>query len=177
MRLLALLILFGTTPAWAIPVQWSLDDVGFSSGGPSTTPVTGTFTYDADTSIVSDVLIFGWFVDPFTQGVDVSGNGSYLAFTGSSGVITFEFTSPLTNAGGTAFLEDGTPGAAVDLTQIGSIIGACSNINVCPGQLAGFDDNFSPGRLVGTVVPIPAAVWLFGSGLVLLSWMRRRQAS
>jgi hypothetical protein len=25
-----------------------------------------------------------------------------------------------------------------------------------------------------TVVPVPAAVWLFGSGLAALGWMRRR---
>ncbi len=33
-------------------------------------------------------------------------------------------------------------------------------------------DNFS-----ASIVPIPAAVWLFGSGLGLLGWMRRRQTA
>jgi len=30
------------------------------------------------------------------------------------------------------------------------------------------------GSLVGTVIPVPAAVWLFGSALGLLGWRRRR---
>lgn len=33
------------------------------------------------------------------------------------------------------------------------------------------------GDVAASVVPIPAAVWLFGSGLGLLGWMRRRQAA
>ena len=28
-----------------------------------------------------------------------------------------------------------------------------------------------------TAVPVPAAVWLFGSGLGVLGWMRRRRAA
>ncbi|MDP6616820.1 MAG: DUF1566 domain-containing protein [Gammaproteobacteria bacterium] len=33
------------------------------------------------------------------------------------------------------------------------------------------------GDIAASVVPIPAAVWLFGSGLGLLGWMRRRQTA
>jgi hypothetical protein len=41
------------------------------------------------------------------------------------------------------------------------------------------DDNIAPGidNIVISVVPIPAAVWLFGSGLGLLGWFRRRQTA
>ena len=31
------------------------------------------------------------------------------------------------------------------------------------------------GEIVGSVVPVPAAVWLFGSALAGLGWIRRKQ--
>ncbi len=34
----------------------------------------------------------------------------------------------------------------------------------------------TPGVWTMTAVPIPAAVWLFGSGLGLLGWMKRKRA-
>jgi len=36
------------------------------------------------------------------------------------------------------------------------------------------DRRIDSGYIYGTVVPIPAAAWLFGSGLLALGWVRRR---
>jgi hypothetical protein len=59
-----------------------------------------------------------------------------------------------------------------------NVTGFCSGV---PGadasalQASVFD---SPGTWTkSTVVPVPAAVWLFGSALGLLGWMRRRKAA
>ena len=39
---------------------------------------------------------------------------------------------------------------------------------------AGFNIGFLDNVVVDNVVPIPAAVWLFGSGLGLLGWFSRK---
>jgi len=51
-----------------------------------------------------------------------------------------------------------------------------SNI-VCSNQLLGIGDDTQPIHFVARpngVIPVPAAVWLFGSALGLLGWMRRK---
>jgi hypothetical protein len=50
----------------------------------------------------------------------------------------------------------------------------CANLG--EGPIAG-EVNFTLTSFSISVVPIPAAVWLFGSGLGLLGWFRRRQTA
>jgi hypothetical protein len=50
-----------------------------------------------------------------------------------------------------------------------------NNVSCIPGSNS--SDVFAQWRVNATVVPIPAAVGLFGSALGLLGWMRRRKAA
>ena len=72
--------------------------------------------------------------------------------------LNLDFSSSLTNAGGIV-------GVTGSETVDGFFYGAL-----------GFNTrSIVSGTLVGTVVPLPAAVWLFASALAGLGWMRRKQ--
>ena len=62
----------------------------------------------------------------------------------------------------------------IDINFGGTITGTLSDgmpLNITEAFVRGFTNN----RIILAPVPIPAAVWLFGSAIGLLGWMRRRQ--
>jgi len=162
----AVAALLASFAANAVPVLWEFDGTAdFNiTGGIEGTFYVSSFVYDADSNTYSDIDIVGecgFCVDGFTfGGYNTSGSANGLLTEGADGLkvlgLDLSFGSSLTNAGGT-----------VSVT----------------GEI--YDESYSqvqyllPGATItGTaVVPIPAAVWLFGSALAGLGWTRRRQQS
>jgi hypothetical protein len=142
----------------AAPVVWTLDNVHFEDGGIAT----GSYTYDADSGYFSDVVI------TTTAGSMLSGGSFDIAncsnaectqilvrragFQIAKPALYLSFDAPMTNVGG-----------ALPLVLAGSrqFDGLSTNRDIISGAV--------------TTVPIPSAVWLFGSALAGLGWMRRRK--
>jgi len=177
-RLFALLVtnLIIMQAALAAPVTWTLTDVVFADGG----TVTGSFVYDADTDAFSAVSISspslpppeGEVKDPILFGGLWNDCASYTPLVagrfglqcaaptaGSS--LRLVFDTALGNEGGTLALQPTSgPRGSMEVYTTGE-----GTIRAITG-----------GSLVGSsVVPIPAAAWLFGSALAGLGFTRRRR--
>ncbi len=177
----------------AAPVTWELNGVAFDDG----TSVSGWFIYDADSGSLQDFSISVENAPP-PPCVNCSDTGIYPSFeslTYTPDIYSFEFfdhnyggfdlTNPydcfilgcaqILNLGFADYLTDA--GGVVQLQTLG-----CDR----PCTISYEDVVWSPtgaGVYISTryvvsgnvsAVPIPAAVWLFGSGLGLLGWMRRK---
>lgn len=85
------------------------------------------------------------------------------------------FDAPLTNAGGEVGLVAGftdVPGASRFIL--------CDALEGCAGGLSTISGGLTPAFnasniLVGTVIPLPAGFWLFGSALLVLLRKRSRR--
>jgi len=182
--LAALLMMSG---AWGASITWTLNNVTFDDGATAA----GTFDYDATANFYSNINISvtGFVIqgeygslddtDPYTYIPDTISDtdDSLLAFddldfTSAADDCDAEicirftnmtFSSPLTGAGGFIPLQIGD-GSLEVMTKLG---GSDLDVHsIVSGSVSA----------AAVLIPIPAAVYLFGSALGLLGWSRRKAA-
>ena len=182
LKLLALLSMVAPLAANAISITYDVNrtvDAG---------SVVGTITTDGTLGVLTTGNITNWVITlsaPNLRG-------------GSPDVIDFA-TQTQTNLGGTATTATDTqllfnfslPGTNFFLLSGGSLNFWCLETADCTGEgpgehigrnslefiLSAQTAIFTSGNLVFaqvSAIPVPAAVWLFGSALGLLGWMRRK---
>jgi len=146
----------------AVPVTWTVDNLLFDDGGTAS----GSFVYDASENTYADINLVttagsGFGGASYTLLVDSAPNNStYLAAMvfplEGLPALALSFASALTNAGGLVALD-------------GNSEFICGQ--ECEYPVATLR-SITSGQV--SAVPVPAAVWLFGSALAGLGWMRRK---
>ena len=112
--------------------------------------------------------------DAYQSGTLVTGDLSAFGFSGngSAGVLEFEFT----NVGGDMAAFGSLGGVIIGISGVSPSWGGDWDTLATDGT--GFwQHSFTASTVtVDTFVPVPAAVWLFGSGLLALSGLARRRS-
>jgi len=146
-----------STDAAAAPILWTLNGVTISGGGGGT--VTGSFVFDADTGVYSNLAITSTLPNASFDTSDVGGPfGSFatrvhmvanfgLADLSFQPSLVLDFSPALTNAGGSVSVG-GLSGRCDDA--------ACASIFVTGNIFAGS----------AASVPEPASLLLLGAGLL-----------
>jgi hypothetical protein len=138
------------------------------NAGSSTGPVENSIgqsanAYKPDSDGLMDILI-----DLPPPGGDRFGAGEVLVYDISEG--TNSLTASSFNFLSTPDPNEANPTgpwlAAAKVSSTGSLTVTCNSVN---GPIGECSDWIAPG-----IIPVPAAVWLFGSALGLLGWMRRQ---
>jgi hypothetical protein len=175
--ILAVLLFALSVTVNATPVQWTLQDVVFNDGGSAT----GSFFYDADTNVYSDISI--------TTTAGSLSAGQFYEFENPElnpsawGLKLVAIADPITGTAAFNLNLNTSTGIPKSMTNAGGTIDLGTNAFEAACYWNGYSNCTSFGGvgsrnvLTGTVsaVPIPAAVWLFGSALAGLGWMRRKQ--
>lgn len=163
----AVLCFFGPATASAVPIEWALEDVFFIDNGTAS----GSFFYDADTGLFSNVAIVttgGAPADLYARSTDrlyesLTGDangasGTDLAYLDGPYLMSFAlfltFDDPLTNAGGTLGVGGYEELTGIDVSAYGTRLVVSGNVSS---------------------VPAPAALWPLASGLACLGRLGRRR--
>jgi hypothetical protein len=166
-NLIAAVLLLTCGVAQAAVVTWTIDAV-FDDGG----TLQGTFDFD-------DVIVRYSNIDVVSSGgslaplFDSSYSSSPPGFSDSSTFVSESFVSnSVPSILNINFSESLTAVGGVVSLVIGSDVNGSSEIS---GNIATGTGRFVTSGAV-SAVPIPAAVWLFGSALAGLGWMRRKKS-
>jgi hypothetical protein len=175
MRVTACMLLLLFAPlAYALPVTWHLVDVQIDQGY----FIEGSYTYDADLNVFTNVAIETLATPWGNSSFDIACSEIELPCGDIGDILVFQDSGSLTPAP-VLYLElEGSMSNAGGSLQIS--IG-CFGEPTCPDASNSYliDPWFSRNEIVSgyvvAAVPIPAAVWLFGSALAAVGWMRRKQ--
>jgi hypothetical protein len=177
--LFAGLVFLFSSQANAIPVSWELQNWLFNDGGSAS----GSFVFDADANAFSAISItttagslqpgasYG-VPNPFSPGGGSFGLGLIEAvvpdLTGAPNLYA-ELLQDLTNSGGVI---------AVNLNGF-SLESTCGLPNCSLIAVGGAERRFLSGSVASvSPVPVPAAVWLFGTALIgLVGFGKRKKAA
>lgn len=159
-------------PAQAAPLLWTFDNVAFNDGG----SLTGSFVYDFSTLTVSSVNVQSTTGSAF-GGTSYTG-GINLFASGGGLLLTTDQVPPANDLAGENVL-----GLILVFPFAGTFGAGNFNESVCPlagpcvqGTLTTLR-TVTSGNIVGSVVPVPAALPLLVSGFAALVALRRRAAA
>lgn len=168
---LGLVLMSAATLANAMPVQWTLSNVTFNDES----TVTGSFVFDADTGVFSNVLITTALasydtseVDTIPFGADATGIQLVDNYVPNNNAgkrtLNLDFVDALTNGGGIVALALGFP----------SFEGECIAADCSTGHIS---REVASGEVIaaGGTIPEPESLALLGIGLAALAGMRRRK--
>jgi len=163
--------------------------VAFGIAGRDVGTLPTTFTYDADdflgsfsgtiehngTVELTDAATgtASITVGNFTIGFDGDRvgddrTGFFVQDNADTGAILFDIGNPIVEAFDTSLV------IAADILVSQELSDTLNSLELIDFDAAGVDAGMALVIANGSVVPVPAAVWLFGSALGLLGWVRRR---
>lgn len=182
---------FTTGPASPSSISGTLTGTYNTTTGVVTMdPGTTTLSYTTFTETVYDHILSNWSTgagsltaDSFSCAEGTVGASLFVSFCGDytygsnntdDSSVDYSAIPGIVTLGGDDVSPAGTAGvvqASWYLTDTASLVG-----NTLTMESSDWDPDLDGVQLIFTAVPVPAAVWLFGSALGLVGWIRRSQA-